>query len=697
MNFSVVIPVYNGERYLAEVLEAIAAQRVDGDVEVLVIDSGSTDRSVEIARQAGVRLIEIANSEFQHGRTRNMAMAQTSGDLVAFLTQDATPAGDGWLQAYANAFTLEPGIGAAYGPHLPRPGASPMMARMLTEFFGAFSPDGETVIHRPGDTTYLSNSNSCVARAAWNEIPFREIPYAEDQALGADLLAAGWKKAYVPAAGALHSHDYGTVEQFKRHFDEYRGLRDSIGHKTKASPTNAFKTVAGAVRDDVRWMRETERRGGASLAAWSARSSVHHAGRVLFGGLGARADRIPPLLRRAMSLEQRSDGVSRRIPPSSAPGEFDYVGRFHAQGPAPLREPRPGDAETESLHVAWVVPPFNVGGGGHMVIFRMVQALERRGHSCSIWVHDPEGIEHSGEAGLHRRVNEFYAEVEAPVHLGFSNWSGADVVMATGWQTVYPAMLMPHCGGRAYLVLDHEPEFYATSSQSVFAGQTYRVGLKCIAGSPWLAELLRERYGADATAFEFGIEPGEYHEDAVARRGDTVVYYARNFTERRAVELGLLALDQVVRRRPNTNVVLFGTHHALQTPFPHEHLGVVSPERLRRLYSEATVGLSTSLTNYSLIPSEMMACGLPVVELAGRACESVFGHDGETIALAQDDPVSIADAIVALLDDEQRRARQSAAGLQYVGSHPWSDAFDVLEDSLYELLRERVAEAAARS
>lgn len=692
MRFSVVIPVLNGDRYLREVLTAVTTQEVAGGFEVLVIDSGSTDRSLEIASEFPVRVIEIPSSEFQHGRTRNMAFSETSGELVAFLTQDATPAGSGWLQAYADAFDSEPGVGAAYGPHLPREGASPMMARMLTEFFGAFSPTGELVIHARGDTTYLSNSNSCVARVAWERIPFREIPYSEDQALGVDLLAAGWKKAFVPDAGAFHSHDYGAVEQFRRHFDEYRGLRDSIGQKTKASAGGAFKIVGNSIRDDVRWMREVEHRSGPELAAWTAKSGVHHAGRVFFGGLGARADRIPPLLRTAMSLERRSDGVREHVAPSRDAGEFDAVGRFHSDGAAELRPARTGDADAASLHVAWVIPPFIKGGGGHMIIFRMIKELERRGHSCSIWLHDPEGLEHSGESGLRRRIKEHYAELAAPVHIGFDNWSGADVAMATSWQTVYPAMLLKHCGERGYLVLDHEPEFYPSSSSAVFAEQTYRLGLKCLAGSPWLAQLLRTRYDADATPFTFGIEADEYHEDAIKRRGDTVVYYARNFTERRAVELGLLALGEVVRRRPGTNVILFGTHHRLSTPFAHEHVGVLSPAELRRFYSEATVGLSTSLTNYSLIPSEMMACGLPVVELAGRSCESVFGENGETIELAKDDPSSIADAVIALLDDPQRRAQLTASGLKFVGEHPWSDAFDLLEEYLYALLRTRAAE-----
>ena len=85
---SVVIPVKDGERYLEELLRRA---RREGADEMLVIDSGSRDRSREIARAAGVELLEIDPREFGHGRTRNLGAERTSGELICFLTQDATP------------------------------------------------------------------------------------------------------------------------------------------------------------------------------------------------------------------------------------------------------------------------------------------------------------------------------------------------------------------------------------------------------------------------------------------------------------------------------------------------------------------------------------------------------------------------------------------------------------------------------
>ena len=168
---SVIIPVKNGERFLEEVLAAVGREGVD---ETLVIDSGSEDRSVAIARAAGARLIEIPAAEFGHGRTRNLGMEQTTGDLVCLLTQDATPV-PGWLAAYREAFTLAPNVGAAYGPHLPRATTSPMIARELTEFFAMFSPEGTPALQCDGGPTFLSNVNACYSRRCWQEIRFPEV------------------------------------------------------------------------------------------------------------------------------------------------------------------------------------------------------------------------------------------------------------------------------------------------------------------------------------------------------------------------------------------------------------------------------------------------------------------------------------------------------------------------------------------
>jgi len=695
---SAIVPVKDGERYLEELLSALVREGVD---EILVIDSGSRDRSLQIARAAGVELLEIEPGEFGHGRTRNLGAERSSGELICFLTQDATPC-PGWLEAYREAFALDERVGAAYGPHLPRADTSPTIARELTEFFAGFSSDGLPVVQRHGDPSFLSNVNACYARACWEEIRFREVAYSEDQAFGADLLEAGWIKVYHPGAAVLHAHDYGAIEFMRRYFDEYRGLRQTTGHVEPFGVLAAARQVRAAVAEDRSWVAE-QGLSSPELARVSARATLHHGGRRVFSALGSRAERIPGPISSLLSLEGRSDsktadamsgsplGPPKHLPQLLPHDDYSVVTDVWRDGAAPLLEPVPGMAERERLRLAMVIPPFARGSGGHNTLFQIFSRLERRGHSCSVWLADYHNqMREIWPAVLRHDINEFFASFQGPVYKGFDQWQGADVVMATGWQTVHATLRLDQCRARAYVVNDHEPEFFATSTERVLAEDTYRHGLHCIAASPWLRDLLIDRYDASADAFQLGVEQDTYQPRPVTRRTDTVVYYARHSTARRAVPIGLLALTELHRKRPDLRIVLFGSPDTMYAAFPYESMGLLSPTQLSWLYSEATVGLCLSLTNFSLMPKEMLACGLPCVELAGVSAESIFGEDGP-LELATLEPRAIAEALERLLENPERRERRSREGIEFVASHTWEHATDEVEAGLRHALREREA------
>jgi glycosyltransferase involved in cell wall biosynthesis len=396
---SVVIPVKDGGRRLAEVLAAVMAQGPD---ELLVIDSGSSDGSVALARTAGAQVLEIEPQSFGHGRTRNFGVERTSGEIVLFLTQDATPV-EGWLSAYLEALALDERVGAAFGPHRPRPGTSPMIARELESFFAGFSPDGLPAIQRsagedswhPG---FLSNANAAYRREALERIPFRDVPYAEDQAFARDLFDAGMWKAYHPDAAVLHAHDYPWREFMRRYFDEYRGLRETTGHVQGFGLRSSAREVRGEVARDREWMA-AHGIGAGARAAWTARSAAHHGGRRVFSALGSRAERLPEPARRALSLEGRGgDGVAgpagprlRHVEPKRERETYAAALEVELHGPAPLLPAAHGQSARERLHVAVVIPPFRRGSGGHDTIFRIFAEVERMGHTVSVWLDDPEG------------------------------------------------------------------------------------------------------------------------------------------------------------------------------------------------------------------------------------------------------------------------------------------------------------------
>lgn len=374
------------------------------------------------------------------------------------------------------------------------------------------------------------------------------------------------------------------------------------------------------------------------------------------------------------------------VPPDSD-DTYAAIARLAREGPAPLVPGRDADGP---LRVAIVVPDFRRGSGGHTTIANIVRGLEQRGHECSIWIYDP--WDRSGGPETFRR---FFGPFAASVHPSLDGFTGADVVVATGWHTVAPVLLLEGCAGRAYLVQDHEPDFFPASAHRLWARDTYRQGLHCITAGTWLADLMRE-YGATATPFALGIDHATYRPQDAARADARVVFYARAATARRAVPLGLLALAELKRRRPDVEIVLFGDPQPTAASFDFRHLAVAEPDALARVYSEATVGMVFSLTNYSLVGQEMAACGLPAVELDLPGTRAAFGADGP-LELVAPTTGAVADALERLLADPALRAAHSRQGLEWAASRTWERAAVEVEEGLRTALRAGAQSGGSRS
>ncbi len=320
---TVAIPTRDGGELFVRTLAALARQTRKH--ELIVCDSGSVDGSVEAARTSGARVVEIAPSQFGHGRTRNLLMEESRGEHVALLSQDAEPADEGWLERLLDGFELAPDVAIVFGPYRPRPDAAPTVRWELERWFGSLAPDGQPRVdrlsehERPADTPvrmlpaialigargFFTDANACLARSAWERVPFREVPYAEDRVLAIDMLRAGYAKAFIPQAAVLHSHDYPALEELRRCFDEWRGLREVYGWREPASPAHLTQQLRGALAQD---RRELIREGvsTARRRATLAKAGRHHIVRLAGTLLGSRADLLPSRLRRWLSLERRA-------------------------------------------------------------------------------------------------------------------------------------------------------------------------------------------------------------------------------------------------------------------------------------------------------------------------------------------------------------------------------------------------------
>ncbi len=312
---TVAIPVRDGGPLLAGVLEALSRQSVSH--ELLVCDSGSSDGSLELAREHGARVLQMPAAEFAHGRARNLLMAEARTSHVALLTQDAEPASEDWLQRLLEGFELAPDTALVYGPYRPRASASLAVRLELERWFASLSPGGAPRIDRlaadertaaavrlVGPRGFFTDANACIAREAWVRVPFRDVAYAEDRALALDMLRAGFAKVYIPGAAVIHSHDYSAGQELRRCFDEWRGLLEVYGWHEPATPLRLAQRLRGEL---AQANRELERRPMPRGERWTALIALarHNVVRLVGMLLGSHANALPAAVRGRLSLEGR--------------------------------------------------------------------------------------------------------------------------------------------------------------------------------------------------------------------------------------------------------------------------------------------------------------------------------------------------------------------------------------------------------
>lgn len=367
----------------------------------------------------------------------------------------------------------------------------------------------------------------------------------------------------------------------------------------------------------------------------------------------------------------------------------------------------PATINTAQMDLHWVVPDFTRGGGGHMTIFRMVRLLETFGHRCTIWLERPAF--HTDTKTAYDDIVKHFQCVAAQVRFvedGFWQAQG-DVAIATGWTTAYVVEQAQGFAAKAYFVQDHEPEFYPTGTDHLLARETYHFDFATICASPWLKDIMETRYGRWARAFLLAYDQQVYalgdetaHRARLSAPPQTaeklkIAVYARGHTARRCVGLVFLALEELALQRSDFEVHLFGQDKApfLAAPFATVFHGVLDAEELAALYRSCHLAISLSGTNYSLVPQEMMACGLPLVELDGGSTQAIFPPG--VVTLAGPAPGDIAQKVSALLDAPDQRTQQADAALDWVKGFSWEASAQEVERALQEYIGETVPELAA--
>lgn len=295
---SIVIPVKDGGSDLARCLEGIGSQVLDEEVEVVVVDSGSSDGSCELARSHGAVVREIPAHEFSHGASRNLGASLARGELLAFISQDAYPTDEHWLARLRAPLREDALVAGVYGRQLPHAGARPPECYFLDFLYGPRPRRQRAAATREltMDTTLFSNVNAMLRRELWERFPFVEdIIMSEDQDWCRRVLLAGYVVVYEPEAAVRHSHNYTLRGAFRRFFDSgVSADRAYLAGERESSRALRAAAIRYA-RGEIAWLWRS------GQARWIPYAAVYETVKAVGLLLGANHRRLPLAAKRRLS------------------------------------------------------------------------------------------------------------------------------------------------------------------------------------------------------------------------------------------------------------------------------------------------------------------------------------------------------------------------------------------------------------
>jgi rhamnosyltransferase len=267
---SIVIPTLNAGAGLDRLLDGISEQDDGWNPEVLAVDSGSNDGTLERLRRRGVRVLEIAPSAFNHGESRNAGLAAARGELAVLIVQDAVPASRQWLSALLRPLLSDGDVAGSFARQQPWPGASRVTAHSLSGWIAAGTAArvvgpftaAEFAAMPPArrhDACAFDNVCSCIRIAAWRQHPFRRTPIAEDLEWARDVLLSGHRLAFAPEASVWHSHDRSARYELERTYLVHQRLQALFDLSTIPGLLSLARSIAGTLPVHVRLAAGEER------------------------------------------------------------------------------------------------------------------------------------------------------------------------------------------------------------------------------------------------------------------------------------------------------------------------------------------------------------------------------------------------------------------------------------------------------
>jgi GT2 family glycosyltransferase len=292
---SIILPVKNGGGKLRKLLPTLTSQKTRDLVEIVAVDSGSTDDSLELLEAANATIIGIDPRTFNHGLTRNLAAKHAAGSIYVFINQSTLPADEDWLANLVRPLDVDPELAGVCGRILPRPDADWLNGKDIARNINAST---ERVVAKITDRAAYASLNpenlrlfinfhslSAAVRAdVFRKIPFREANFAEDLIWGKEVLEAGFTLQFEPSSVALHSHTYSVMDVFRRNFDDGVACRKICGRTLNEK--DIAPAIAHEVRDDWRYLQEECHLQGSELDQWKLLSVMRRTAQLFGHWLG---------------------------------------------------------------------------------------------------------------------------------------------------------------------------------------------------------------------------------------------------------------------------------------------------------------------------------------------------------------------------------------------------------------------------
>jgi len=274
---ALVVPTLNGGELFGQALELWRAQAGVGTLELVCPDSGSRDGTLDRLRAAGARILSIPPRQFNHGDTRNRAIAMTRSEFVILSVQDALPLSTDVAAALVEPLARDRTLAATYGRQQPRPGCHPVLAERIGQWAGGHEP----VVQELGERSWealtpferlalvrYDHVIACVRRSAWEAIRFETARFGEDLRWAARTIRAGGRIAFVPDAVVEHSHDRSAWDEARRIYCDHHNLRRTLGLIAVPGRENIRANVAAARAHYRKLVEAREDVDAATRSAW---------------------------------------------------------------------------------------------------------------------------------------------------------------------------------------------------------------------------------------------------------------------------------------------------------------------------------------------------------------------------------------------------------------------------------------------